>query len=92
MGLSGLCVFIQENNSTAVTDQMTTHASKTGEPNDLMYASVSHKKPRNHQRAGDEDEVQYASVQHHRNTRNLTVEDGCQYGDVRDHRPAVSAG
>uniref|UniRef100_A0A8C2IH76 Ig-like domain-containing protein n=1 Tax=Cyprinus carpio TaxID=7962 RepID=A0A8C2IH76_CYPCA len=82
----------QENNSTAVTDQMTTHASKTGEPNDLMYASVSHKKPRNQQRAGDEDEVQYASVQHHRNTRNVTVEDGCQYGDVRDHRPAVSAG
>ncbi|XP_026069952.1 B-cell receptor CD22 [Carassius auratus] len=82
----------QESNSTAVTDQMTTHPSEAADPYDFMYASISHKKPRKHQRAEDEDEVQYASVQHHRNTRNVTAEDRCQYGDVRDHRPAVSAG
>ncbi|XP_052461268.1 B-cell receptor CD22 isoform X3 [Carassius gibelio] len=82
----------QESNSTAVTDQMTTHPSEAADPYDFMYASISHKKPRKHQRAEEEDEVQYASVQHYRNTRNVTAEDRCQYGDVRDHRPAVSAG
>ncbi|XP_016417060.1 B-cell receptor CD22-like [Sinocyclocheilus rhinocerous] len=76
----------QENNSTAVTDQTSAKPSKTADPNDLVYASVTHSRPREPQRAGDEDEVQYASVQHHRNTRNTTAEAGCQYGNT------VSAG
>ncbi len=65
-------MIIQENNSTAATDQMSTKPLKTADPNDLVYSSVTHsRKP---QRAGDEDEVEYASVQHHRNTGNMTAE------------------
>ncbi len=86
VGSSGLCVFIQENNSTAVTDQTSTKPSKTADPDDLVYSSVTHSRPRKPQRAGDEDEVEYASVQHHRNTGNTTVVAGCQNGNT------VSAG
>ncbi len=86
LGSSGLCVFIQENNSTAATDQTSTKPSKTADPNDLVYSSVTHSRPRKPQRAGDEDEVQYSSVQHHRNTGNMTAEARCQTGNT------VSAG
>lgn len=78
-----MCVFIQEENiSTAVTDQTSAKPPKTADPNDLVYASITHSRPREQQRAGDEDEVQYATVQHHRNTRNTTAEAGCQYGNT----------
>ncbi len=86
LGSSGLCVFIQENNSTAATDQTSTKPSKTADPNDLVYSSVTHSRPRKPRRAGDEDEVEYSSVQHHRNTGNMTTEARCQTGNT------VSAG
>ncbi|KAL0202764.1 hypothetical protein M9458_000782, partial [Cirrhinus mrigala] len=59
------------------------HPPNTADPNELMYASVTHKRPKKHQRVEEEDEVQYATVQHHRNTGNAA---GCQYGNARDHR------
>ncbi|RXN36944.1 B-cell receptor CD22-like protein [Labeo rohita] len=71
----------QESNGTAVPAP-----TNTADPNELMYASVTHKSPKKHQRVEDEDEVQYATVQHHRNTGNASAEAGCQYGNVRDHR------
>ncbi len=46
VGSSGLCVFIQENNSTAVTDQTCAKPSKTTNPDDLVYSSVTHSRPR----------------------------------------------
>ncbi|RXN29474.1 B-cell receptor CD22-like protein [Labeo rohita] len=70
-----------ESNGTAVPAP-----TNTADPNELMYASVTHKSPKKHQRVEDEDEVQYATVQHHRNTGNASAEAGCQYGNVRDHR------
>ncbi|XP_042573174.1 B-cell receptor CD22-like isoform X2 [Cyprinus carpio] len=72
----------EENISTAVTDQTSAKPPKTADPNDLVYASITHSRPREQQRAGDEDEVQYATVQHHRNTRNTTAEAECQYGNT----------
>lgn len=83
------CVFIQENSSAAVTDQMSTCDS--GVQNDLIYSSIDHKRPRKHQSAGDEDEVQYATVHHHRNTENTSVKAKGLSGDVRDLCPADSA-
>ncbi|KAL1281688.1 hypothetical protein QQF64_000491 [Cirrhinus molitorella] len=82
----------QESNNTAVPVQTSSHPSNTTDSNELMYASVTHKSPKKHQRAEDEDEVEYATVQHLRNNRNASAETGCQYGNMRDHRPAVSAG
>ncbi|XP_059410805.1 B-cell receptor CD22-like isoform X2 [Carassius carassius] len=75
-----------KNNSTAVTDQTSAKPPKPADLNDSVYTSITHSRPREQQRAGDEDEVQYATVQHHRNTRNTTAEDGCQNGN------SVSAG
>ncbi|XP_052402794.1 B-cell receptor CD22 isoform X1 [Carassius gibelio] len=75
-----------KNNSTAVTDQTSAKPPKPADLNESVYASITHSRPREQQRAGDEDEVQYATVQHHRNTRNTTAEDGCQNGN------SVSAG
>ncbi|KAK7161123.1 hypothetical protein R3I94_003952 [Phoxinus phoxinus] len=78
----------QENISAAGTNMST---RDSGVQNDLMYASIAHKRPRTPQSAGDEDEVQYASVQHHRNTGNTSVKAEGQSGDVRDRGPADSA-
>ncbi|XP_067259996.1 B-cell receptor CD22-like isoform X2 [Chanodichthys erythropterus] len=81
-------VFIQENSSAAVTDQMST--SDSGVQNDVIYSSIDHNRPRKHQSAGDEDELQYASVHHHRNTGITSVKAEGPSGDVRDLCPADS--
>ncbi len=83
-GLSGLCVFIQQNNSTAATDQTSTKPSKTADTNDLVYSSVTHSRPRKPQRAGDEDEVEYSSVTHSRKPQRDEDED--EYASVQHHR------
>ncbi|XP_067296812.1 pregnancy-specific beta-1-glycoprotein 5 isoform X2 [Pseudorasbora parva] len=57
----------EENSSAAGTNQMSTF--DPGFQNDLIYASITHKRPKKHQSAGDDGEVQYATVHHHRNTQ-----------------------